>query len=133
MKKRLLALGLAFVLCLGALPEALASGQPFTNKDQALDLAVDSLMDAVFAAEYANDQGGYMVRWASPLRVFAGGEYTQQDLDTLNSFINELSNRVIWLPDISMVYDVSQSNVTFAFAPLNDMAGFDMPGYVEGD
>lgn len=135
MKKRSLAWVLALVLCISASSVSLATSGTFNpnDKDQAMVWAVDSLMTSVFDAQYDGSSSGYMVRWGGPLRVFLGGEYTQEDFAVVERFIQSLSDRVIWLPDISMVSAPDLANVTIIFAKLDELAGFNLPGYGEGD
>ena len=135
MKKRTLAWILALALCLSSAPFSLASGFPFSpyNKDEALSGAIEALMQSVFTAQYDGRSSGYMVRWADQLRIFVDGAYTDEDLATTQRFIQSLNDRVIWLPNVKMASAPDLANITITFAKLDELAGFNLPGYAQGE
>lgn len=135
MKKQSLAWILALALVLSSSVATLASGEQYLlkDKDQALADAVDSLMTAVFTAEYGDGSSDFMVRWGSPLKVFVSGAYTGDDLAATQRFIRDLNERVTWLPDVSMADSAESANVTITFAKLDELAALNNPGYTAGD
>ena len=134
MKKSSLALILALTLLFGASVSARATGAYApVEKQQAMRQAVDALMESVFGAQYADGSSGFMVRWEDPLRVYIDGETTPEDLEVIAQFIRELNERVTWLPDISLVSNENNANVTIIMARLDDLSRFNYPGYQTGD
>ncbi|MHB1315415.1 MAG: DUF2927 domain-containing protein [Christensenellales bacterium] len=74
-----------------------------------------------------------LIRWETPIRVEVYGEPTDEDMNTINSFLIDLSNHVPQLDIAFLEGDGSTSgNMIISFVPLSDM-GKTISDYDEGD
>lgn len=87
---------------------------------------------AAFRPEYDAQGGDALRRWAGPIRVFAGGETTREDLGTLYAFLEELAEKVEGLPAVGVVLQEEEANLTVWYAPLKELSRYE-PGYVSGN
>ena len=85
-----------------------------------------------FSAEYGDRGRNCLIRWDTPIRICAAGNPSRQDLQTLDGFIDELKQRVRYLPAISRVSSRSSANIVIHFCRLSEMASL-IPGYVRGN
>ncbi len=124
-----------FVLLLAlslTVPSALAASSFYASDARDAKLkALECLRNSAFGSEY-NSSTDRLVRWDSPIRIYVGGNPTQQDMNTLRSFIMELNLRVPELPNITLVNREADSNVQYFFVPLRQMGNY-VSNYTEGN
>ena len=126
MKRRIRVLLL--FLCCGLVSSSLAaavyrpSGETEANR-QALAL----FLECAFQPEYGPEEGQLLTRWEKEITVWAGGQPTREDLRTLDSFLEELGQRVPGMPAVRRVRQDLDAAVRIWFIP-----GYMMPYYLEG-
>jgi len=134
MKKKALVSFLAVLLFCSSAFVTGVSAEPFMpeDKQQALEWAIDMLTVSAFQSEYNKNARDYLVRRETPLRVSIAGAYTRDDLAVLERFVQELNERVTWLPDVRMVAAADQANITITMAKLDELIDYE-PDYTEGN
>ena len=94
-----------------------ASAYTFGNSQPdraAFERALSVFHTCAFSAEYGNTGRNYLIRWDQPIRVFASGSPTRQDLENLDAFLKALQANVPHLPDISRVGSESDAGIVIA-------------------
>ena len=128
-KKQLIALLLALLL----LPAA-AMGENFYAGDitEARKKALNVFKAVAFSSEDHNNGRDYLVRWNTPIRIYATGDATARDLKTLDDFIMNLGLRVPCMPPVYRVGSRQNADIVIAFCPLSDMKKW-VTDYTEGN
>lgn len=134
MKKKTLAAVLALLVFFGSGMSIQVSAEPYqpADKSQAIQWAIDMFMIAGFRPEYGDDARDYMVRWENPIRIFISGDYTDEDKAALEKIVQQLNERVLWLPDVSMAKKVKLANVTITMAKLEELIDYES-NYLAGN
>ncbi len=139
LKERILALALIWALALCLIPAAgRAEAQAFTYSDaeQARKLALDCLMICGFSQEFdANGSEGSetkLTRWEDTITIYVSGSPSEQDLAELDEFIMECATHCPNMPNIRVVSEENNANVSVWYGPLDqlkDHSAF----YIEGN
>ena len=130
--KRILGILLSFALLLPAAAQA-AGAFTATDETDARRKALECFRVCAFSSEYGGDTArGYLIRWEGPIRVYAAGSPSREDLAQLDGFLAELSLRVPMLPPVERVADVGRANVVIHYIRLSEMSRT-IPGYVPGN
>ena len=105
---------------------------PYQENKEWHTKALSVFHTCAFSSEYGDRSRNRLVRWDTPIRIYAAGNPSGQDLQTLDNFIDELKKKVYYLPSISRVYSRSSANIVIHFCRLSEMASL-FPGYVSGN
>ena len=138
LRERMLALALigALMFCLVPGVGSAAGAFSCSDAEQARRLALDCLMVCGFSQEYgfdgSEDNTSKLCRWKDTLRICVSGNPGGQDLAELNEFIMECATHCPNLPNIRIVNDPGQANVTLWYGPLDQMKDH-VSYYVEGN
>lgn len=122
---------LSLLLCLVLLSSsALAADFSAADAQAAQTAALRLMKTCAFSAEFGGAHS--LTRWTKPLRIYVGGEPTFTDLRELNSFLTDLAVHVPMLPNVSIVENKADANITLYYVPLRDMDKY-VTNYVEGN
>ena len=124
MLKKALALALAALLLIGlSLPAAVA------------ELTVEEVQKAFEFAAFGSEYGAQVNkirRWAKPIVIQVVGDATEEDLATINKFIDQLNLRVNGLPKVSLATAKQKANLTIYFDKLDNLPSL-LESYVPGN
>lgn len=99
------------------------------------ELTVDEVRAAfdasAFEPEYG-DQVSKIRRWTKPILISVIGDATEEDLLTLNRFIDLLNLRVNGLPEVSLAGAKQKASLTIHYARLEELPNI-LPEYVPGN
>ena len=95
--------------------------------------ALELLEVCAFSSEFGErTEGGPLIRWEEPLRIYVGGNPTQEDVAFLDEFLIELSFRVPLLPPVYRVYSEDEANITVYYAPMDELDEY-VTDFIEGN
>ncbi len=125
---------LALMLILILLVPAGALGDKFApeSAEQAVKQALSLLETCAFTGEYGDEDREILIRWIEPIRIYASGSPSRNDLKQLDAFILELAYRVPELPMVTRVDKEEDANLVIHYCRLSEMETL-VPGYVAGN
>lgn len=105
------------------------------TEPQASALSIQDVLPVFQTVAFAPEFGGgrdYLIRWESPIRIYASDKPTEEDLQTLDRIIAELNERVENFPGISRVSSKKEANIIIYFCGIRQMSTR-IPSYRTGN
>ena len=99
--------------------------------DSVHELAYKQAEACIFSSEYGGSFSN-AAKWTGQIRVFIGGNYNASDVGFFYTFTKTMAENVPDMPDIVLVNDVDDANVTMYFVKLNEMMNY-LDSYTEGN
>ncbi len=96
----------------------------FTADDPPSSLALEGFFAAAFRSEFGDTARDKLIRWEIPLRIFVRGEFTREDMQTLEALLQGLQARVPGLPKMDFSPSEEEANVVISFVPFMRMAEY---------
>ncbi len=114
-------------------PETSVGARPFAPPSdfEGRRQALYCFLDSAFGGGSDTDDRNFMIRWETDINVSVEGEYTQEDLSFLDSFLARLGREVPGLPPVTRRGDKAEAGINVAFAPLSRMGNY-VRDYEEG-
>lgn len=124
------------VLLLGNASALAAESFAASDAADAQRKALALMQVTAFASEYGDngktDDGHALCRWETPLRIYVDGRPNQADRKALKEFVMQLALRVPMMPNVTLVTQREDANVTIWYGPLDQMAEH-VTNYPEGN
>ena len=126
---RILSVILIPILLLCFLPMFTSADAPkfsYTDAQDARLRALDCMMTCAFTQEWDSSGGtntpNPLNRWETTIKICVTGSPSADDLQQLNAFIMEVATHCPNMPNIRIVYDERDANVTLYYGPLSTLS-----------
>ena len=100
------------------------TGSDITAEHPPSPLALEGFFAAAFHSEFGDTGRDALIRWEVPLRLYVRGEPTREDMNTLQTLLDNLKANVPGLPEMSFAGTETDANVLLSFVPYGRMAEY---------